>query len=345
MTRLTAKKHKLYDEHQELLRCAGAQYAEKVPRFHRGDCLLIVDMQNDFLPAADAPSGGRLAVSEGADAAAVIVELAKQAAASKALIVATRDYHPKNHCSFLDQKGPFPSHCVQGSKGAEFFQPIGQMLSDIRNEGADVRVAFKGFAPEVDSFAATRYDEEYFKEKSLGHGQGTTPATHLHGCCCALDWTGSFALECSSLDESINAPPDVLSALSRQTLAHVLKDAGVKRLFVCGLAMDICVLDSVLNASKAGIASKGVYLIADASRAVHIPGVGTFGSGFLNDPKEIVNKINNVGAKLVHSSAITKTRTTEAAPRLLGQERQHDHLQDGQKTALLAMKYRRTIKA
>merc|ERR1711869_65853 len=109
---------------------------------------------------------------------------------------------------------------------------------------------------------------EYFEEKALGHGQRTKPMTHLHGCTCAVDWTGSFALECSSLDESLNAPPDVLAVLCRETLADMLESAGVKRLFVCGLAMDVCVLDSALNAAKECIAPGGVYLIADAARAV-----------------------------------------------------------------------------
>jgi len=315
--------HPVYDEHQALLRSAGSRYAQIVPAFQPGDCLLIVDMQNDFLPVVDAPDGGRLPVTEGADAAAAIVELAKQAAASDALIVATRDYHPKNHCSFVGQNGPFPSHCVQGSKGAEFFAPIEEVLSEVRGNGADVRVVFKGFSPEVDSFGAIKYDEQYFKEKALGHGLGTTPDTPLDSCCCALDWTGSFCLECSNLDEDLNAPPDVLSVFCRQTLADVFEEAGVNRVFVCGLAMDVCVLDSALNAATAGLAPEGVYLIIDATRAVHLPGVGPFGSGFITDPKDIVKKTWYAGVKLVHSHAIGigPLASSQDAPRLLGQER------------------------
>jgi nicotinamidase-related amidase len=30
-----------------------------------------------------------------------------------ATVVATRDYHPCDHASFLSEGGPFPSHCVQ----------------------------------------------------------------------------------------------------------------------------------------------------------------------------------------------------------------------------------------
>lgn len=77
-----------------------------------GDALLIIDLQNDFLP------GGALAVSDGD---AVIGPL--QARVNKFVldglpILATRDCHPADHCSFLEQGGPWPSHCVAGSWGA-----------------------------------------------------------------------------------------------------------------------------------------------------------------------------------------------------------------------------------
>lgn len=38
---------------------------------------------------------------------------------------------------------------------------------------------------------------------------------------------------------------------------------------------------------------KEVYILHQATRAAHIPGVGAFGSGFLTDPKELANKIND----------------------------------------------------
>ena len=34
--------------------------------------------------------------------------------------MATRDWHPENHCSFKEQGGPWPSHCIQGSRGSQF---------------------------------------------------------------------------------------------------------------------------------------------------------------------------------------------------------------------------------
>ncbi len=68
-----------------------------------------------------------------------------------------------------------------------------------------------------------------------------------------------------------------------------------RRVFVIGLAYDYCVLDSALNASSSGLfdggsdEAPGVFMLVDATRAAHIPGLGTFGSGFLTDPASIVS--------------------------------------------------------
>lgn len=314
----------LYEEYQGLLSEAQAEYSGAIPDFGPGDCLLIVDMQNDFVPAADAPDGGRFAVSDGAGASAVIVEMTSKAAAANAMVVATRDYHPLNHCSFITRSGPFPAHCVQGTKGSFFFPPIAQALSDANARGADMRVVFKGFHEGVDSFGGLRYGERYFVERSLGNAAGAKPGDMSQGCC-MLDWTGSFCLECSNISADINAPPDVLSPFGRKALGDELAAAGIRRLFVTGLALDFCVLDSALNASAAGLAPDGVFLVVDAARAAHIPGVGSFGSGFLSDPHDIVKKTSAQGVKLIKSEAMCMNalRTCQFLPHA-NQSSEHD---------------------
>lgn len=79
-----------------------------------GDALLAVDIQNDFC------TGGSLAVP---DAEEVIpqVNAALEVASAKGLpCFASRDFHPQNHCSFVEYGGIWPSHCVQNTYGAEF---------------------------------------------------------------------------------------------------------------------------------------------------------------------------------------------------------------------------------
>jgi nicotinamidase/pyrazinamidase len=73
--------------------------------------LLIVDLQNDFLP------GGALAVPGGDEVIAPINELA--ADERFALRIATRDWHPLDHSSFVQQGGPWPPHCVHDTYGAQ----------------------------------------------------------------------------------------------------------------------------------------------------------------------------------------------------------------------------------
>jgi len=99
----------------------------------------------------------------------------------------------------------------------------------------------------------------------------------------------------------MNAPPDVLAATEegkarRELMSLPTALEGKKRLFICGLALDFCVLDTCINARLNGF--EEVIFILDASRPAHIPGVGTHGSGFLSDPNEVRKKISDAGVKL-----------------------------------------------
>jgi len=78
------------------------------------DALIIVDVQKDFCP------GGALPVSEGDKVVPVLNKYIKKFADARAVIVATRDWHPPNHRSFKKHGGIWPTHCVQGTDGAKF---------------------------------------------------------------------------------------------------------------------------------------------------------------------------------------------------------------------------------
>lgn len=78
------------------------------------DALILVDVQNDFLP------GGSLAVTEGDAVVGPLNAAAERFAAAGLPVFATRDWHPADHISFADRGGPWPPHCVQGTAGAEF---------------------------------------------------------------------------------------------------------------------------------------------------------------------------------------------------------------------------------
>ena len=83
-------------------------------RPRNGDALLIVDVQNDFLP------GGSLAVAEGDQVVGVLNDYIAVFSRQGLPVYATRDWHTPDHCSFQAQGGPWPPHCVADSPGAGF---------------------------------------------------------------------------------------------------------------------------------------------------------------------------------------------------------------------------------
>jgi len=71
--------------------------------------LVLVDIQNDFCP------GGALAVNEGD----LIVPIVNRLMRAFPMVISTQDWHPEHHISFSERGGPWPPHCVRGTKGAE----------------------------------------------------------------------------------------------------------------------------------------------------------------------------------------------------------------------------------
>lgn len=81
-------------------------------QLQQGDALIVVDVQNDFLP------GGALGISGGDRIVPILTAYIARFQARGLPIFVTRDWHPPNHCSFLPQGGPWPPHCVAGSSGS-----------------------------------------------------------------------------------------------------------------------------------------------------------------------------------------------------------------------------------
>jgi nicotinamidase/pyrazinamidase len=122
------------------------------------DVLLIVDVQNDFMP------GGALAVPEGDQVVPVINHLLQD---HFSVAVATQDWHPAGHSSFASQHEgvePFqsirlaygeqtvwPDHCVQGTRGASLCESL-----DTSRVHCIIR---KGFRSEIDSYSAFREND------------------------------------------------------------------------------------------------------------------------------------------------------------------------------------------
>jgi len=74
----------------------------------------VVDVQNDFCP------GGSLAVTGGNEVVPKLNNVIKAFQNAGLPTFFTRDWHPPNHRSFKHRGGPWPPHCVQNTRGAEF---------------------------------------------------------------------------------------------------------------------------------------------------------------------------------------------------------------------------------
>ncbi len=121
--------------------------------YNSTNALILVDIQNDFLP------GGALAVPHGDE----VIPVANQLMPHFELVVATQDWHPRDHASFADnhpgqQIGSvisvegldqimWPVHCVQNTRGAEFADDLNvDRVSYIFKKGTDPRYdSYSGF--------------------------------------------------------------------------------------------------------------------------------------------------------------------------------------------------------
>ena len=106
--------------------------------------LIIVDAQYDFCN----PSGS-LYVPGAEKAVEKITELIRENLATD--IIFTVDWHPTNHCSFPENGGPWPVHCVEYSKGAAIEQPI---LDAVRDLGIPYKVVKKGYISYLEEYGA-----------------------------------------------------------------------------------------------------------------------------------------------------------------------------------------------
>lgn len=127
--------------------------------------LIVVDIQNDFVP------GGALPVPRGDE----VVPVANALMPRFEIVVATQDWHPRGHLSFASShpgKKPgdvieldgleqvlWPDHCVQETRGAEFVAGL--------DTGRFARVFRKGTDPRIDSYSGF-YDNGHRRATGLG---------------------------------------------------------------------------------------------------------------------------------------------------------------------------------
>jgi nicotinamidase/pyrazinamidase len=154
------------------------------------DALLVVDIQNDFLP------GGALGVPDGDKVIPVVNRLMERFA----LLLATQDWHPADHGSFaanhpnrrqgevIDLHGLpqvlWPVHCVQESPGADF-------SAQLRTKCLS-RVFRKGIDPEIDSYSSF-FDNRRKRSTGLVEYLQDQEVSRLFICGLATDYCVKFS--------------------------------------------------------------------------------------------------------------------------------------------------------
>lgn len=155
------------------------------------EALLIIDVQNDFV------AGGALAVPAGAEVITPVNALARDPRFS--VVLATRDWHPPDHSSFVSEGGPWPAHCVRDTLGAQLDERLDRDVIDV------------------------------------------------------------------IIDKGTGRSGPGYSGFENPDLAVVLREHGVDRVTVVGLATDFCVRASALDAVRSGL---DVTIVREAVRGI-----------------------------------------------------------------------------
>lgn len=155
------------------------------------NALILVDLQNDFVP------GGALPVAEGDTIIPLINRL--QESGRFDMILATQDWHPANHASFaanhpgrrvgevIDLNGLpqvlWPIHCVQETPGASFVDGLSM--------GRIEKVFQKGTDPAIDSYSGF-FDNGHRRATGMGDYVRSRNVTDVYLCGLATDYCVKF---------------------------------------------------------------------------------------------------------------------------------------------------------
>jgi nicotinamidase/pyrazinamidase len=194
------------------------------------EALIVVDMQNDFC------EGGALAVPGGN----AIVPAVNRLIADHPHVVLTQDWHPPGHASFAashDGAEPFstrafaygpqtlwPTHCVQGTAGAEFHPDLDSTKAEM--------IVRKGFHRGIDSYSAFRENDRMTRTGLDGYlkARGITKVVL---CGLALDFcVGWSALDARQAGFDTTVAVDATAAIdlegSRRKMLSEMRQAGIR---------------------------------------------------------------------------------------------------------------------
>ena len=107
---------------------------------------LIVDVQNDFLDTGSLPVPGS---TEKMNRLVENVDTWNKFDH----VIFTKDFHPSNHCGFIENGGEWPTHCVQGTAGSEIYKPLWDKIFQDGHGKFQIRTISKGCNPGVEEYS------------------------------------------------------------------------------------------------------------------------------------------------------------------------------------------------
>lgn len=106
--------------------------------------LVIVDCQYDFIEGTMAVKGAKECINN-------IVAFINKNADNIKHIIFTQDWHPVNHCSFKENGGQWPTHCVKHTSGAGIDI---NLIKAAENHHINCNIIVKGTRRDAEEFGA-----------------------------------------------------------------------------------------------------------------------------------------------------------------------------------------------
>ena len=119
---------------------------QKVEKVEENRMLIIVDPQIDF-------TTGSLATAKGPEAMErLALAIDNGILDNYTWVIVTQDAHPADHCSFVENGGVFPAHCVQDTEGMNVY-PALQKALDNHMDGWSIHYMTKGDLADKEEFS------------------------------------------------------------------------------------------------------------------------------------------------------------------------------------------------
>jgi len=239
--------------------------------------LIVINLQNDYC------EGGPMAVK----GALNIVPIVNRIKNNFDLVIFTRDWHPENHCTFINYGGNIQPHCIKESKGAElnsalelsnnYYYTYKETEPEYESNSVFYKSKYKnivneGFvlSPNSINFGENQEISETTQNKQSNYFYDNITSNLLY-------FTNrlKYMFHTDNSDIKFSHPNVKKNRIKccetnvqevESNIDNILKDNNIKDLYFCGLTFEYTVYESILDAYKMRY---NIFLIEDAVTGVN----------------------------------------------------------------------------